>query len=55
MSTPIRRLKDANAKAGGQKPADAELEGHRSENQRGPKSASGGPRPAGSGAKLVDK
>ncbi len=30
-------------------------EGQRSENQRGPESESGGPRPAGSGPELEDK
>ncbi len=38
---------DAEAKIGGQRPADAEAEGQRSEGQKGPESESGGPRPRG--------
>ncbi len=65
VSAPTRRPRDADAEAEGQKtadaevgdqrPVDAEVEGQRSEGQRGLKSKSGGPRPAGSGPELENK
>ncbi len=47
--------RDAEAKTGGQRPADAAAKGQRSEAQRGPESESGGFRPVGSGPELEDK
>ncbi len=65
MLTPTGRLRDADAKARGQrlvdakaegqKPVDAEVESQRSEGQRGLEFKSGGPRLAKSGPELEDK
>ncbi len=55
MSAPIKRPRDVDAEVRGQRPVNAKAEGQRSEGQRGPKSESGSPRPAGSGLELEDK
>ncbi len=53
VSAPVERPRDAEAEAGGPRPADAG--GQRSEGQRGLESKSRGPRSAGSGPELEDK
>ncbi len=55
VSALTRRPRDADAEARVQKLADVEVEGQRSEGQRGPESKSGGPIPAGLGPELEDK
>ncbi len=52
MLAPTERLSDADVEARGQRPADAEAKGPRSEVQRGLESESESPRPAGSGPEL---
>ncbi len=48
------KARDIDAKSGGQEET-ARAEGQKSEDQRGPESESGDPRPAGSGPELEDK
>ncbi len=63
MLTPIEKPRDAKIETGGQRPANAETGvkrladtgGQRSESQKGPKSKSGGLRPAELGPELEDK
>ncbi len=55
VSAPIGRPRDADAEAGGQRPVDVEVEGQRSEGQRGLESESGSPGLADLGPELEDK
>ncbi len=55
VSALTKRPRDVDAEVGGQRLADAQAKGQRSDDQRGPESKSGGSKPARSGPELKDK